>query len=125
MSSVERTLELLDHIDQRGEFSAEDLVKEGYNRSNLYRRLAYLTDAGLLTRRRAGEGQRTHYLYCAGPRYRRQKVTADYSRAGERKAQIEQIIALRAKKVSCAAIARIVGLGYHTVRRIADANCQG
>ena len=125
MSSMKRVFELLDYVDQFGEFSAEDLIRKGHSRSNTYRQLAYLTDHGLLSRRRAGEGQRVYYIYGAGPRYRRQEPGTDYSRAGLRRQQVQQILALRAKRVSCAAIARMLGLGYSTVRKIADANRQG
>jgi len=117
MSGIKRTLDLLDYVDRLGDFTVEDLVREGENRSTTFRRIAFLVDAGLLARRNG--------VLTAGPRYNRQPAGTRFDRQSRRQAQIEemqrlreQIKRLREQKVSYRVIGRMLGISQTKLRML-------
>ena len=110
MSSIKRTLDLLDYVDRLGDFTVEDLVREGEVRSTVFRRIAFLVEAGLLARRNG--------LISAGPRYNRQPAGSRFDWQSRRQAEIEEIKRLRERKVSYRVIGRMLGISQTKLRML-------
>lgn len=110
MSSIKKTLDLLDYVDRLGEFTVEDLVREGEVKSTVFRRVAFLIDAGLLARRNG--------VLSAGPRYNRQPAGTRFDWQSRRQAQIEEMRRLREMRVPYGEIARRLGVSQVTLRKL-------
>lgn len=110
MSSIKRALDLLDYVDLFGEFTVDDLVRQGEVKSSVFRRINFLIEAGLLERRFG--------VYRAGPRYNRQPAGTRFDWQTRQQAMIEEIKRLRERRVPYGVIGRMLGISQTKLRML-------
>lgn len=120
--SFQRVIKIFELLDQY-EFITIELAEDlGFSRSNIYRYLNALIEAGLLHRKRAG-------IYVAGPRYNPVSPTLKFDRASRVKGEIEQIKRMmdgprrpNGRKPSLLWVSKEMGISYPRVLKLMEAN---
>ena len=114
-STTNRTLSILDVLDEHGTISATLLLEKGASRSTVYRDLAALVEAGLLLRNAKG-------YYVAGPRYNPQPAGSRFDRAARTQKMIARIKEMRfpekGRPARFADISEELGISPATIRKL-------
>ena len=111
--STARALSILDVIDSQGSVTAQSLLDSGSARSSVYRDMAALVDAGLLSRNRDGS-------YVAGPRYVQHPPGSRFDKEArdQRLAAEARRIKAGPGRVSMKAISNELGHSIGVIRRV-------
>lgn len=112
-SSTARALSILDVLDSQGSVTAQSLLDSGAARSSVYRDVAALVDAGLLSRTKTG-------AYVAGPRYVMQPPGSRFDKDARDSRLADEVRRIREEnpRAPLKGIARDLGHSIGVIRRV-------